>query len=315
MSENNFNLRENQIIISKEDTLFNSLLENFSFIKNIDDCIKLINQKRILINGEICQDENIFVKKEYIISILTPREFEPKINENFDIIYEDEYLFAINKPPHLPIHPAGKYFFNTLTNLIKEKTNIKEFYPVNRLDRETSGIVLFAKDKVTAKELGELFFNCEVQKEYLAICYGRINTPTFLIDKSLSKGEFQGIRNHVFVDENGKESQTEVEVILSNENFSLVIAKPKTGRSHQIRVHLASIGHPIVGDKEYGIDPQIFARYTITGDLTEAKEKLLTDNHFLHCQKVIFFHPKKGFELELTAQTPENMQIFINKNF
>jgi len=314
------NVRKDEFQIDESQSLIDFLINNLSFINSEQDCNKLISEKRILVNEKIIS-ENINLVEKDVVCILTPQEFEPKINSDFEIIYQDEFLFAVNKPAPLPVHPAGKYYFNTLTNLLKEKIyvenlDIKEFYPVNRLDRETTGIVLFAKTKEIAAKLGNLFERKEINKKYVAVCFGKIIEKHFVIDKPLLKTNFEEFRNHVVVDEKGKPSTTIVNLIKSNNKFSLVEINLLTGRSHQIRVHLASVGFPIVGDKEYGKYPYIFIKFN-KNEISENEivEKLLTRHQLLHCEEISFVHPISNKKLIICAKMPEDMKIFINENF
>ncbi|MDD3175250.1 MAG: RluA family pseudouridine synthase [Candidatus Nanoarchaeia archaeon] len=307
-------IRENKYLVEKEIDLFKFVLSNCLYIHSEQEVMELLASSRVLINGQTAS-KNILLKKEDIIIILTPRELEPKVKEDFSILFEDEYFFAVNKPAPLPIHPAGKYYFNTLTNLLEE-SGFKEFYPVNRLDRETTGVVLFAKTKEMAKKLGELFLKKEVQKTYVAVCCGTVGEDLFKIDLPLIKKNIGEFRNHVVVDENGKQSLTEIKKICSNELFSILEVKPLTGRSHQIRVHLSSIGFPIVGDKEYGLYPELFSKFSRNIlDSSEVMEKLLVNNHLLHCKQIQFNHPQTGKEICIKAPLFEEMKEFIMTQF
>jgi len=307
-------IRENKYVVTTNTSLCEFILSTCSFIHGEEHFRKLLSAKRILFNG-VLAPENIFVTKDDQITILTPRELEPKVNTNFEILFEDEYFFAVNKPAPLPIHPAGKYYFNTLTNLLKE-SGFKDFYPVNRVDRETTGVVLFAKTKEMAKKLGELFLKKEVQKTYIAVCCGTVGEDLFKIDLPLIKKNIGEFRNHVVVDENGKQSLTEIKKFCSNELFSILEVKPLTGRSHQIRVHLSSIGFPIVGDKEYGLYPELFSKFSRNIlDSSEVMEKLLVNNHLLHCKQIQFNHPQTGKEICIKAPLFEEMKEFIITQF
>ncbi len=307
-------VRENKYVVEKETELVEFILTNCLYIHSEQEVQGLLASFRILIDGQKAST-NTLLNEGDILTILTPRELEPKVNTNFEILFEDEWFFAVNKPAPLPIHPAGKYYFNTLTNSLEEK-GFKDFFPVNRIDRETTGIVLFAKTKDMAKKLGRLFLNKGVYKEYVAVCCGNLEDDFFQIDLPLIKKNLGDFRNHVVVDGDGKHSITEVKKICSNNNFSLVRIMPLTGRSHQIRVHLSSIGFPIVGDKEYGPYPDLFTKFSKGNlDETELKERLLATHHLLHCNKLEFIHPQTQNKMLIEANMFQEMNSFINLNF
>ncbi|MGE0792924.1 MAG: RluA family pseudouridine synthase [Candidatus Woesearchaeota archaeon] len=304
--------RENKFVVNENIKLVNFLSQHCPYLEN--KFLDLFKENRIKVNGKFVFEDVELSVGDFII-IVTPRELEPKVNTEFEIIYEDEWFFAVNKSAPLPVHPAGKYYFNTLTNLLIEK-GVGDFYPVNRLDRETTGIVIFAKNKEMATKLGNLFSKNNVKKKYLAVCFGKMKEKNFVVDEPLLKKEFKEIRNHVVVDVEGKKCETEFNVLKSNDKFSLVEVKPKTGRSHQIRVHLAYIEHPIVGDKQYGIDESIFSRFSkenISDE--EILKKVLTLNHLLHCFEIEFVHPVTKEIVKICAEMSKDMKTFINKNF
>lgn len=201
-----------------------------------------------------------------------------------DILFEDEDIMAVNKPPAMPVHPSKNHLSDTLANGLKfylgENAGI---HIITRLDRDTSGIVLVAKNPHSAKILTESIKKGNIQKEYIAIVNGCPKRKTGIIDAPIDRDA--GIKRKV--SQNGKPALTEYKVIKNGE-FSVVRLLPKTGRTHQIRVHLSYVGHPIYGDSMYGA-PQ-------KGERTR-----------LHCHKISFVHPFTGNELVITAPLPEDM--------
>lgn len=168
------------------------------------------------------------------------------MNVELKILYEDDNIISIDKPYGISTaHEKGK---PTLLSLLEEKYN-KKFYTVHRLDKDVSGVIIFAKNEETHKYFSKLFENREVQKTYIALVHGIVENEEGIIDKPIR----QFGSGRMGVDKvNGKKSITQFQVLERRNTNTLLEIKPLTGRRHQIRVHLYSIGHPVVGDKMYG---------------------------------------------------------------
>ncbi len=231
----------------------------------------------------------------------------------FDILHEDDELLVINKPADLVCHPTKGDQYSSLISRVRLHLGVdSKPHLVNRLDRETSGVTLVAKTAVVAGELGKLWEARVVQKEYVALVHGHVREEHGLIDAPLGKDEqsIVAIKDCVRVD--GAASQTEYsterrfvrELPLppslspadgaragdraGEGDFSLLRLLPRTGRKHQIRIHLSHIGHPIVGDKIYGGDVDLYLAL-VEGRLTdEQRVKLILPNHALHASALRF---------------------------
>jgi RluA family pseudouridine synthase len=173
----------------------------------------------------------------------------PVAATNIDIIYQDSEMLLISKPAGIPIHPTGKYHFNSCTEILKHEHGFGELYPVNRLDMLTSGLTILAKTKEKASEFGKLFAENKVEKMYIALVNGEFPLKSECKEPLLIEPNKHG---HVIVSPSGKESMTEFKRRFFNGETSLVECYPKTGRTHQIRVHLQYLGYPIVNDPIYG---------------------------------------------------------------
>jgi len=230
---------------------------------------------------------------------------EPRVSRSFRVLYEDEEILAVRKPANLPVHPSGRYFRNTLLLLLLEARgealDRTELRIVHRLDRETSGLILFGKSKQAASSLSAQFENREVRKKYLAIVHGCPQKDRLLIDEPIGRAESSPVRKAMSVRAGGRASRTSVRVLRRGPEHALLVAQPHTGRLHQIRVHLKSIGHPIVGDKVYGLDPHLFLRF-VGGELSRAdRERLLWRRQALHAWKLTFRHPRDGRTMKIRA--------------
>ena len=204
---------------------------------------------------------------------------------NLNILYEDDSLLIIDKPPHMPVHPSLNHYENSLSNGVKYyfgSINLHRLIrPINRLDKDTSGIVMFAKNEYIQSRV------TNYTKEYIAIVVGKLEGKG-IIDKPIKRKADSIIER--CVDENGEKAITEYEVLknfnINREDLTEVKCILHTGRTHQIRVHMASINHPILGDTLYG------------------KESNLIDRQALHAYKIKFIHPITKKEIEVISPIP-----------
>jgi 23S rRNA pseudouridine1911/1915/1917 synthase len=227
-----------------------------------------------------------------------------QLEKLFEIIFEDADLLVVNKAAGLVCHPTKNGGMSSLIGRARLHLNLQLSTPnpqphlVNRLDRETSGVVLIAKNSETAGELGKILEARAVQKEYLAIVHGHVAAEQGTIDAPLGKDERSIVAVKDCVRPDGAASQTEFFVErrfskLSTLNpqlsaYSLLRLLPRTGRKHQIRIHLAHIGHPIVGDKLYGGDEDIYMALVQNRLTPEHRARLIFENQALHARSVKF---------------------------
>ena len=203
------------------------------------------------------------------VQVLSVRKPEPTVNFNYEVLYEDADILVIHKPPNLPVHPAGRFFFNTLLTHLqtegfkKDLETAHNFYLVHRIDKETSGVLLIAKTREACNILTSQFRNRETDKYYLAIVKGKPTELQFDIKMPIGKisGSKVGLKMYPLALENGGlEAETHFEWIETRTGklgtFSLMACFPRTGRQHQIRVHAEIAGYPLVGDKIYGMSDE-----------------------------------------------------------
>src|SRR6266542_3751534 len=227
---------------------------------------------------------------------------------DFKIIDETDDYAVVDKPPFLLIHPTKPDGTRTLWQELRglfafEVAAGGQVSIVNRLDRETSGLVLVAKKADVARRFGLLMPRRQLKKEYLAIVWGWPEWESTLVDAPLDRqGKYQhsAIWLKQTIHPAGAPAQTELHV-----KRRLMRATPHTGRTHQIRVHLASIGHPIVGDKIYGPDEQLYLRFIETGWIPELERELLMPRHALHSARLAIKD-----EREWTSSLPHDLAEF-----
>ncbi|HHT9155493.1 MAG TPA: RluA family pseudouridine synthase [Candidatus Tripitaka sp. YC43] len=257
------------------------------------------------------------------IPILEKEHLRPE-DIPLDIIYEDEYLMLVNKPPDMVVHPASRYMSGTLVNALlfhceklsrgRGDSASRPYYKagiVHRLDRDTSGVMLVIKSDAVHEDVARQFERRTVHKEYLALVEGDVELDSDQIELPIGRHTKDRLKMSVRHDEGGKEATSIYEVLERFGDFTLVKVMPRTGRTHQIRVHMKAIGHPIVADAAYNSRDCLYAR-DITGKgerpSTPDDEPPILERQALHAYRIEFFHPILKKRVSFQAELPEDMQ-------
>jgi 23S rRNA pseudouridine1911/1915/1917 synthase len=246
-------------------------------------------------------------------------EPEPEPRDAIEVLFDDPHLIAINKPAGLAVHPSARYYRHTVTQWMSDHARGADGVRpdlAHRLDRETSGVLICGRGVDATRQLKFAFARRQTEKTYLALTTGHLaRDGWFAIDTPMRLTEH--VKVVMEVHPAGMPSLTEVRVLRRGHfgdgtGCSLVECRPKTGRQHQIRVHLASIGHPIVGDKIYGCPLDQFLRFC-KGEQTDAdRAQLRFPRHALHAAALVFPHPATGVPLKIDAPLAADLRDFID---
>lgn len=260
-----------------------------------------VNKKRVTTLSKIMPEDVIRIPPIQVAEATTkPTPYIPQID--FPIIFEDDYFLIINKPAGTACHGGSGIGFGIIEILRKTKPEYKFLELAHRLDRDTSGILILAKKRKALVELQNLMRNNLIKKYYLALTIGSWKESSRNVKAPLHKYLTADGERRVSVDhESGQYAQTIFTKLTHNENFTLVGATLKTGRTHQIRVHLQHINHPIVGDVKYG-----------DFEVNKMLSKLGLKQMFLHAYEIKFIHPITNKPILLNAALPDSLNKFFD---
>ena len=266
---------------------------------------KLIKENRILVNGKVEKESyKIKINDKITIQIEEPKSSKLEAQDiPLDIIYEDNDIIVINKPKGMVVHPGNGNPDNTLVNAVLAhcKGSLSgiggEIRPgiVHRIDKDTSGLIIVAKNDKSHINLSEQIKNHEVTKIYTALVKGNISEDEATIDMPIGRDKKD--RKKMSVTRDGKEAVSHIKVVKRYGNYTLIRVKIDTGRTHQIRVHMAKIGHPVVGDEVY----------------SSGKNEFGVKGQMLHSTILKFKHPISGKEIMLEAPLPQYFEDVLSK--
>lgn len=265
----------------------------------------LIDEKKVKANNKVIKS-NYKLKKGDFIEVEVPEPVELNVSAeemNLDIVYEDEDVLVVNKEKGIVVHPAPGNYTGTLVNGIlhhcSDLSGINGVIRpgiVHRIDKDTSGILVIAKNDEAHNDLAAQFKEHSIKREYYALVEGKFSKVEGTVDKPISRDKKERIK--MAINSDGKRAVTHYEVLEQyNKGVSLVKCTLETGRTHQIRVHMASIGHPLVGDLVYGYKRQ---KFNIEGQA-------------LHAKTLGFIHPRTKEYMEFTSELPNYFKELLEK--
>jgi 23S rRNA pseudouridine1911/1915/1917 synthase len=273
-----------------------------------------IKAGEVLVNGRPAKSsQELRVGDTVTFTLPRPPQFDLKPQDiPLDILYEDEHLLALNKPPGIIVHPAKGHRQNTIVNAIlfhcRRVSRAETVRPglVHRLDRDTSGVLLVAKSEPAHARLSLQFERRTVHKEYHAIVEGVLKFDSDLIQKPIGRHPKDRTKMSVRA-EVGRPAESFYEVIERLPAFTYVRVLPRTGRTHQIRVHLRSLGHPVVADHAYAYRHALYLS-DLRGQPRGEGETPLIDRQALHARSITLKHPVTNHKLTITAPLPEDFR-------
>lgn len=295
-----------RLIVDKEseDTRLDVYLFQEDGEKSRSHYQKIIAEGMVLVNGKKTKS-NYKVKTFDQVEVDHGEEKQGNlIKEDIElcILYEDEDILVVNKPQNMVVHPAPGSESGTLVNgLLNHCESLSTINGdnrpgiVHRIDKDTSGILVVAKNDYAHIKLSEQLRQHSMKRIYVALCEGVIKENSITIDKPIGRDKKNRLKKAI--DSEGREAVTHVMVMETFDNYTLVQCRLETGRTHQIRVHMASIGHPIVGDPLYGFK----------------KQKFKLQGQVLHAMVLGFIHPKTGEYMEFSSEIPEYFKELLRK--
>lgn len=267
---------------------------------------KLIESGDVTVNREKVKPNRKLKPGDFVNVIIPEAQTADILPQDIplDIIYEDDHLLVVNKPQNMVVHPAAGNYTGTLVNALMHHcgsslsgiNGVIRPGIVHRIDKDTSGLLLVAKDDFTHNGLAAQIKDHSLTRKYIAIVHGKFRNDEGTVDAPL--GRHRTDRKKMCVtDKNSKNAVTHYKVLKRFSEYTFLECKLETGRTHQIRVHMASIGHPVLGDKTYGIKKE---KYNLSGQL-------------LHAKLLGFVHPVTNEYLEFETDIPERFKRFLNK--
>ncbi|GIX40791.1 MAG: pseudouridylate synthase [Leptospiraceae bacterium] len=338
-----------EIIITEQDSnkrIDRYLTDNYPHISR-NQWQERIKNGNVLVNEKPVRNSYI-LKTNDIITFYYYKKPEPEVNHHFKIIFEDDDLLIIDKPPNLPVHPSGNYKKNTLYTLLKEQYNYEYCHPINRIDRETSGLILFGKNPEIIRNISKIFLTNQISKIYYTIVFGKFTKHQILEGYIGKHIHSKVIKRQMFINKNSlmdflklyknnySDNTESFTIFYNNHNYiyryaktefipekiktiehplyneiTLIKVKLYTGRTHQIRATLKDSGFPIVGDKIYGLNENYFLKFLDDTINNRDYQILLLNRCALHCYEMSFVHPGTKKLISIKSSLPEDFQTLL----
>jgi len=285
------------------------LSQTFTYLSR-NEWQRKISDGALLLNGKKAKASTAIPRESRLSYDIGDYEERP-VNTHYRVVHNDPHMMVVDKPPNIPVHTSGKYFNNTLIKLIRRDFPEDHLNLVNRLDRETSGLIVLAKHSEAHRRLAAQFTRQKIQKTYITYVFGEVAGEKFLVDAPIAPHGSRVVRIRMGVDKKeGRSAITHFEVISRKNGFTKLFCYPRTGRTNQIRVHLAHIGHPLVGDKLYSGNDEDFLSFIENGNTPKILGRVIMERHALHAWRLVFAHPGTGERITCRSEEPEDMLGF-----
>lgn len=297
---------EHRLVSQSDDIRIDKYIADADIGLSRSGAVNLILSGNVLVNG--CSvGKNYKLSADDIISVTVPEPvaYEAKAeNIPLDIVYEDDYLLVVNKPKGMVVHPAAGNYDGTLVNALLYHcgdslsgiNGVLRPGIVHRIDKDTSGLLIVAKNDFAHTKLAQQIKEHSFTREYQAIVYGNVKDDSAVVDAPIGRNP-NDRKKMCVISKNSKNAVTHYYVITRYKGYTHIRCVLETGRTHQIRVHMAYIGHPVSGDKVYGVK----------------NEKVAFEGQCLHAGKIGFIHPKTGEYLEFVSPLPEYFSNYLEK--
>lgn len=261
-----------------------------------------VNKGRVASSYRLMQGDRVRIPPLRVADKEAPEPVSNKLKDSLehDILFEDDALLVINKPAGYPVHGGSGVDCGIIEGLRQLRPTAHFLELVHRLDKDTSGCLIIAKKRSALRKLHEIFRDDQVHKTYLALLAGQWGQKKLVVKAPLLKNATEGGERSVIVSHLGKSAETLFRRLQLYQDTTLVSATPKTGRTHQIRVHAAWMGHPIISDERYG-------SYELNREFKKRGYKRL----FLHAEKLEFMHPVSGQMISFTAPLPQVLKDLL----
>ena len=260
---------------------------------------------RLRLNGATVDDDSRVAPGDRL-AYLHLRSEEPPAPELAPPLFEDDWLLALHKPDSIPVNPSGVFYFSCLALLEREVLGLPELTPAHRLDLETSGPVIFARRKEELRHIHQLFQQKSIRKTYRALVHGAFPEDLREISGRIVPHAGSAIATKLALEPESAgggqiHSLTYIHQVRPRPPFSELVLEPVTGKTNQLRVHLAAVGHPIVGDKKYHPDEDVFMDWLEYRDFKRLRSQLILPRQALHCETLEFAHPFTGGPVKIQA--------------
>ncbi len=318
-----YDLELKAIVLAKYDgqSVIDYLTDRFTY-KSREKWLELISLGKIRVNGEIVES-SFSLKENSVLTFLVNNYYEADLDCNYHLVFENENIIVVSKPANLPVSSNHRFFRQNMTALIRRDFNLPDINPIHRLDRETSGLIIYLKKRFDKprylRKDSRLIMK---DKYYLAIVRGEVDENSFTINVPLKESNVPPIGYKTIVAENndGKPASTDFLKLATANGYSLLLAKLNSGRKHQIRAHCAYAGFPIVGDKLYSFDGKYYLKLYSNEEFSEDDYRELGARHqLLHSYAMNLELPDEGKKFIVSEYFSQEFErylcLFANSNF